>query len=338
LANPVLIEIVRGTLVESRHRGAVAVWDSSGRALLVLGDTSAPVFPRSAVKVMQAIPLILTGAAESFGFGNRELALACSSHSGEPRHVALAASMLARAGLDASALECGAHAPSQDRASRELILAGARPTPLHNNCSGKHAGMLAVARHLGEVTRGYVKADHPVQLRIARIMADLTGASPLSEVCGVDGCSVPTWALPLAGWAHGFAQLAKLSPDNETAKAGRRLMAACMAEPYFVAGEKRFCTDVMAAADRAIFVKTGAEGVFCGAIPGKGIGIALKIDDGATRASEAAIAGLLDALVPGHSELFARWVQKPIRNVAGAVVGEVRLESGFAAACQRLCP
>jgi len=216
-------------------------------------------------------------------------------------------------------------------------LAGAKPTPVHNNCSGKHAGMLAVARHLGEPTRGYVRPDHPVQRRIAQIIQDLTGAVASPEVCAVDGCSVPTWALPLAAWARAFAKMVgDAKPETDEIVAGRRLVAACMAEPGYVAGEKRFCTEVMAATSGALFVKTGAEGVFCGALPGRGIGIAIKIDDGATRASEAAMAGLLALLVPGYEDLFGRWSAKPIRSVAGVVVGNVRLDAACLAACREL--
>ena len=335
MANPVLIEVTRGDLVESRHRGALAVVGPRGQALLSVGDTSAPVYPRSAVKILQAIPLVTSGAADAFGFGDRELALACSSHNGEPRHVDLAAAMLARAGLDASALECGAHAPSLDRAARELVMTGVKPSPLHNNCSGKHAGMLAVARHLDEPATGYVQPAHRVQVRIAKVMAELTGAPVSTDVCGIDGCSVPTWALPLQAWAKALAQLAASSGyQTEAIVAGRRLMASCMAEPAFVAGENRFCTEVMAALPGAVFVKTGAEGVFCGAVPSLGIGIALKIDDGATRASEAAMAGLLDRLFPGHGEVLGRWSDRIVRNVVGSAAGAIRLEPEFARTLQ----
>lgn len=337
MANPILIEVTRGPLAESLHRGAVAIIDAAGRAVLRVGDTAAPVFPRSAVKVFQAIPLLTSGAAETFGYGDRELALACASHGGEPRHTELAASMLARAGLDASALECGAHAPSNPRAAGELLAAGGKPTALHNNCSGKHSGMLAVARHLREPHKSYVKPDHPVQRRIAALMSELTGVTAGAYVCAVDGCSVPTWALPLEAWALGFARLAAAGPASPAPlAAGRRLIEACMAEPGFVAGEKRFCTDVMAAFGGAAFVKTGAEGVFCAAIPGRGLGIALKIDDGATRASEAAMAGVLAALLPGHEDVLLRWSAKPIRNVNGAKVGSIRQSPDFAAACTTL--
>lgn len=337
MANPVLVEVLRGDVVESRHRGSIVVIDHAGRKMLALGEASAPVYPRSAIKLLQAIPLVTTGAIAEFGFGQRELALACSSHNGEPRHTELANAMLMRTGLDVSALECGAHVPSLDKAARELLLTGARPSPLHNNCSGKHAGMLAVARHIGEPTQGYVRPGHPVQLRIASVLEELTGCQPSADVCAVDGCSVPTWALPLDSWALAFARIAdQAAGGSELLAGGRKLMAACMAEPAYVAGERRFCTDVMEAMAGSAFVKTGAEGVFCAALPGKGIGIALKIDDGATRASEAAMAGVLAALVDGHAEMLTRWSRKPVRNVAGAQVGEVRLRADLARAFQIL--
>jgi len=334
MVNPVLIEIERGGQVESLHRGAAVVVDGAGAVPLRIGDIDAPVFPRSAVKVMQAIPLLTSGAAQAFGFQARELALACSSHNGEPRHVELAVSMLSRAGLDPGALECGAHAPSFAPAARALILAGFEPSALHNNCSGKHAGMLAVARHLGEPVKGYVLPDHPVQKRVAQIMSELAGATVSAGRCAVDGCSVPTWALPLQAWARAFASMAVGGGvTTEYLAAGHSLIAACMAEPAFVAGEKRFCTGVMEATNATVFVKTGAEGIFCAALPGRGLGIALKIDDGATRASEAAMAGLLSALVPSHEALFDRWTQRPVHSVAGATVGRVRLAGDFQQAC-----
>ena len=337
MSNPTLIEVLRGPLVESRHRGAVAIADAAGRLVLSLGDTEAAVFPRSAIKVMQALPLVLSGAAEAYGYGDRELALACASHGGEPRHSDLAASMLARAGLDAGALECGAHAPSNEKVARAMLVAGENPGPLHNNCSGKHSAMLAVARHLGEAHQGYVRPDHPVQRRIAALMTELTGAPATPDVCGIDGCSVPTWALPLEAWARGFARMVAAGPGaSAPLAAGRRLMAACMAEPGYVAGERRFCTDVMAALKGAAFVKTGAEGVFCAAVPAFGLGIALKIEDGATRASEAAMAAILSGLLPGHLDLFDRWQAKPVRNVVGAVVGSLRPAAEFAQACRSL--
>ena len=175
-ANPALVEVVRGTLVESRHTGAIAVADADGRLLFAFGEVERPVFPRSAVKAMQAMPLVESGGADALGLGDDELAVACASHSGESAHVEAVRSLLAKAGLDESYLACGAHWPISEKASRELIRAGRRPQAIHNNCSGKHAGMLAACVHLGFDPRGYARPDHPLQVEIGGI---------ISETCGI---------------------------------------------------------------------------------------------------------------------------------------------------------
>lgn len=324
LDNPILVEVTRGTLVESAHRGAAAVADASGRLLLQVGDIARPVYPRSAIKPMQAIPLIESGAADAFGFGAEELALACASHSGEPRHVAVARRMLERAGLAEEALECGGHAPINEAAMRKIVAAGGRWTPIHNNCSGKHSGMLATARHLGEAHAGYVAPAHPVQVRIHAVLEELTRERLGSEHCGVDGCSAPNWAIPLKGLAVGYARLASgKGLSKERQQAGRRLIEAGMAEPEMVAGEGRFCTRLMRNV-RGLFVKTGAEGVYCGCVPSRGIGVALKIDDGGQRAAEAAVAELLMGLLPEFRTELIALSHAPVRNVRGLTVGEVR--------------
>jgi L-asparaginase II len=325
LSNPILVEVVRGKLVESHHRGAVSVVGANGSSVISLGDVGAAVFPRSAIKVLQAIPLIESGTADAYGYGDKELALACSSHGGEARHVAVARAMLERAGLNGEALECGAHPPAEEEAARELIRTGKRPVALHNNCSGKHSGMLATARHLGEEHAGYVRPDHPVQRRVASVIGKLTDAEPTPDICAIDGCSVPTWALPLQAWARAFARLASgRGASAAHLEAGARLLNAAMAEPAMVAGEKRFCTEVMEAMGPVAFVKTGAEGVFCAAVPKLGYGIALKIDDGGTRASESTMAALLARLLPEKAAALEPWLRKPMINVAGLTVGEVR--------------
>src|SRR4051812_456707 len=299
MSNPVLVEVVRGALIESRHRGAMAVVDADGATVLALGDVARPVYPRSAVKAIQALPLVESGAADKNGFGDRELALACASHGGEPAHVEVASRMLARAGLDVAALECGAHWPSHQDSSRALARSGGAPSALHNNCSGKHAGFICVACAAGVEYRGYVKAAHPVQREIRATIESLTGTSLGEDVCGIDGCSIPTWAVPLNRLAHAFAKFGSaygLPPER--AKAAARLRAACAAEPYFVAGTGRFCTEVMKLFGARVLVKTGAEGVYCGALPEQGIGIALKCDDGATRAAEVAMATTIARFLP----------------------------------------
>jgi len=207
MTDPILIEVTRGTLVESWHRGAIAVAAASGALALRLGDVERLVYPRSAVKALQALPLIETRAADRFGFGAAEIALACGSHAGTERHTHLAATMLDRAGLNPDALGCGAHAPLGISAANALIAAGETPTQLHNNCSGKHAGMLATAVHRREPTLGYWDESHPVQQRVHRALADISGLPLGAEVRSIDGCSVPNWAMPLSAMARMFAKL-----------------------------------------------------------------------------------------------------------------------------------
>ena len=195
--NPVLVEVLRGGVVESRHRGAVAVVDADGGAVLALGDVERPVFPRSAVKALQALPLVESGAADRFGLTDEELALACASHSGEPGHVAAAQAMLARAGLDAAALRCGAHAPIHQPSAAALVRAGAEPSALHNNCSGKHAGFLCLACAARCRSARLCDPGHPVQREVRAAIESVSGAQLSDDRRGVDGCSVPTWAMPL---------------------------------------------------------------------------------------------------------------------------------------------
>lgn len=328
MSNPVLVEILRGGVVESRHRGAAAVFDGDGACVLALGDVARPVFPRSAIKLMQALPLVETGAADAFGFGAKELSLACASHSGEPEHAALAASMLARAGLGEGDLECGAHWPFEQPVAIRLAQAGGRPGALHNNCSGKHAGFLCTACHAGDDPRGYVGAGHAVQMRARDAMAEVTGAVHDAGACGTDGCSIPTYAIPLDALARGFARAATGGGlDAGRAKAARRLMEACMTEPFYMAGSKRFCTELMMAAPGRVFAKVGAEGVYCAAIPELGIGLALKIDDGAARAAEIAVAGIIAHLarnVGAISGPVAALASRTDRNWNGITVGTQR--------------
>ncbi|TIT66211.1 MAG: asparaginase [Mesorhizobium sp.] len=328
MANPVLIEVLRGAIVESAHRGAVAVFDAGGKPVLEIGDTSKPVFPRSAVKAIQALPLVETGAADAYGFGNRELALACASHSGEPAHVDLARSMLAGAGLDKSALECGTHWPSDHDAEIALARAGGSPNALHNNCSGKHSGFLCTCVHSGIEHRGYVKPGHALQEMVRDAMQSVTGAVHGADERATDGCSIPTYAVPLRSFALGFARMATGQGFGpERAKAAKRLLSACMAEPFFVAGTGRADLLLMEAAPGRIFAKGGAEGVHCAALPELGLGIAVKCDDGAGRAGDAIAAAVLARLLRADETVAAKLLDlanAPIESRIGAKVGALR--------------
>jgi L-asparaginase II len=332
MTNPFLVEVLRGDVVESAHRGAIVVCDADGKTVWEIGDIDRPVFPRSAVKAIQALPLVESGAADAYGFGDRELALACASHSGEPEHVELALSMLARAGLDEAALECGVHWPSNHDATVALARAGASPGALHNNCSGKHSGFLCTCRHLGIAHRGYVNAEHREQEMVREAMESVTGAAHDPDHRGIDGCSIPTYAVPLRSLALGFARMVTgqgLSPLR--ARAAQRLLKACMAEPFLVAGTGREDTALMAAAPGRIFVKVGAEGVYCAAVPELGVGIALKCDDGASRGAEVIIASVLAKLLKADAalaETLAARARPPVENRMGLTVGALRPTGG----------
>nr|CAD6422027.1 asparaginase [Rhizobium sp. Q54] len=329
MQNPVTVEVTRGRIVESRHRGMGIVVDGDGRTVFSFGDVESGVFPRSACKAMQALPLVESGAADAYGFGNRELALACASHSGEDGHAALAASMLARAGRDVSALECGAHWSSDQNTLIHQARTLEKPTALHNNCSGKHSGFVCTCCHAGYEVEGYVNYDHPLQAEIRGTMEALTGAALGYETCGIDGCSIPTYAAPLKGLAHGFARmLTGVGLEPLRAKASRRLMEACMAEPFYVAGTRRACTKLMQVAPGKIFAKTGAEGVFVAALPDQGLAMAVKCEDGTTRAAEAMIFALIARWFERNGEVhqsLMAMANKSMKNWNGIHVGDIRV-------------
>jgi L-asparaginase II len=327
MSNPILVEAWRGSLVESRHRGAVAVTDPAGVRVLALGDVERPVYPRSAIKALQALILVESGAADRFGLGGKELALACASHSGEPGHVETAAGMLARAGLEPSALRCGAHWPINQAAAQALARDGRVATPLHNNCSGKHAGFLCTACALDADRERYTEPSHPVQRAVKAVLEGLGGIAIGEDVRAVDGCSVPTWALPLASLATAFARFgsgAGLAPQR--ANAAARLRAACAEYPWHVAGTGRFCTEIMQRLGPRVFVKTGAEGVYCAALPEQGLGIAVKCGDGAGRAAEVMMATTLARFFDGDADraALAPYVRPVLRNWNGIVIGTLR--------------
>ena len=303
--NPILVEALRGHAVESSHCGALAVLDADGAVLAALGDIDRPVFPRSAVKVLQALPLVASGAADRLGLSEAELAIACASHNGEALHTQTVAGLLAKAGLDVSALECGTHWPYLDSAARALAAQGLEPTALNNNCSGKHAGFLclACAMHGGvdlrQYARGYVKPEHPVMREVTAALQMSTGFDLRNAPQGVDGCSIPTYAIPLRNLAQAFARVGTgIGLSAAHAQAAKRLRRAVASAPFMVAGTGRFDTRVMERLGERVFCKVGAEGVFCAALPDRGLGVAIKIDDGNTaRACEVVMAAVIEAFV-----------------------------------------
>jgi L-asparaginase II len=328
MSNPVLVEVTRGNLVESVHRGSVAVADADGRIVLALGDLKGPIYPRSSLKPVQALPLVESGAAEAFGLGDEEIALACASHSGEPMHTTRVGAWLTRIGCTELDLACGAHPSRYEPVAEAMVRRGEKPTRIHNNCSGKHTGFLTVARHWDIATKGYERHDHPVQRAVAKALSELAEVAD-DMPWGVDGCAAPNFALPLAAQARAFAKFA--APDDlhaGRASACRRIVRAMTAHPELVSGTGRACAILMRGASGRAAVKTGAEGFFAGIIPERGLGIALKIDDGAGRAAETAMAAILDKL--GLLGDTARDILRaPVLNTRGAVVGERRIAAAL---------
>lgn len=293
-ASPVLVEVTRGDDVESRHRATAVIVTAEGSLIDTWGDPALPVFPRSSIKPIQAMPLILSGAADAFNLSDAELTIACGSHNGEPGHVDLVEKWLKRIGCTPDDLGCGGHLPYHALSAEALLRQGGSPSRLHDNCSGKHAGFLTLARHLGMPVQGYLKPDHPVQREVMKAMAFMTGFTPAAAASGIDGCGIPAYAFPLRALAWSIARFGapETLPPNYAA-AATRLLQAITAAPWYIAGTARFCTVAMDALKERIIVKAGAEGVFMAAFPGKKLGVALKIRDGAARAAEVLMAGLI---------------------------------------------
>jgi len=324
MPNPVLVEVTRGPLVESVHRGAVAIVDSGRKVLASLGDIETPVYPRSSLKPIQALALVESGAVEAFGLNDENIALACASHSGEPMHTERVSAWLGKLGLGADDLACGAHASRYEPVAQAMIARGEKPTRIHNNCSGKHTGFLTVAKHWDIATKGYEHVDHPVQQAVVAALRDLSGVKELPF--GIDGCAAPNFALPLSAFARALAKLAEpKSLALARAAAAKRIVNAMMAYPELVSGTGRADAILMRAAKGQAAVKAGAEGYFAGIIPARGLGIAIKIDDGAGRAAETAIAAVLDRLgLLGGDAAAKALVRGPVLNTRGATVGEKR--------------
>ncbi len=326
---PILVEVVRGMTVESRHRGSIVIVGSDGEIVQSLGDPEIMVFPRSAIKPIQsALVMAETGAAQAFDVSDQELALACSSHSAEIVHVVAVREWLLRVGYLPDNLECGPQDPSDIDALHELYRAQGNAGPEHNNCSGKHTGFLTICRHQGVDPAGYLAPDHPVQAIVCQAMADMCDVDLSRADLGIDGCGVPTIAMPLHALALGMARLADPSAlDAARAQACGAIVDAMAAHPVMVAGTKRFGTALLKAGRGRFVGKTGAEGVYCAAVPGRNVGIAIKIEDGAGRAAEVVIAHILRKLGAlddeGWRALGGR--QNPVlRNWSGTEVGDIR--------------
>ena len=334
IAEP-LVEVKRGSITESRHRGHIAVVDTQGNIIASLGRPETVTYLRSSAKPFQALPLLTSGAAERFGFTDREVALACGSHNGEPIHTELAASMLKKIGLGLEALHCGAHEPYGAEAALELRIRGEQPNALHNNCSGKHVGMLAVARHIGAPIENYERPENPVQKLIADAVSQFSGVAVTDMAIGVDGCSAPAFGMTMKAMALAYARLVlpPASFDQKTRDACERIVRVMSAYPELIGGTSdRLDTEVMRAAPRRLVSKVGAEGVYTAGIKPseewpQGLGVALKIEDGDDkRARPTVVIELLrqlGVLRDESLEAVAKYAFFPLHNRRGDLVGEI---------------
>jgi len=325
-----LIQVMRGSRLEAVYRGALAVVDTQGQVVASVGDPGLTTWLRSSAKPFQLTPLVASGAADRFGFSDRELAVMAASHNGQDFHIQAVLGILKHIGLDANALQCGAHAPLYPPAARALENTGQSPCALHNNCSGKHSGMLAQCMDRRLSIADYVSPQHPVQITIKQTLAELADVSPDSIDVAIDGCSVPTFALPLHRAALAFARLADPAGVSEPRRSAlRRIASAMMAYPEMVAGTRRLDTDVMQAGHGRIVVKGGAEGYYgIGLLGSPGLGVALKIEDGnEERGRNVVVVEVLRQLGALDDQALAalgRYAVGPTKNHRGLIVGEMR--------------
>ena len=335
IAEP-LVEVTRGAITESRHRGHVVAVEPDATMVSYLGAPENVTFLRSSAKPFQALPLLVSGAADHFGFSDREVALACASHSGEPIHTEVVASMLRKIGLGPDALKCGIHEPFSPEVARRLREQGKQPNVLQNNCSGKHAGMLALAKHVGAPTETYDSPEHPVQLAIRRVVAEFAGVALEDLSVGIDGCGVPVFGITVKAMALAYARL--VGPpeglNEPTRSACQRIVRVMSTYPELIGGTTdRLDTEIMRAAPGRLVSKVGAEGVYtAGIVPCKewprGLGLALKIEDGDDHRARPTVViealRQLAVLRDESLEAVARYAFFPVRNRRGEVVGEIR--------------
>ena len=332
----VLVEVWRGPIIESLHRGHLIAVDGEGNTIAEIGDAKTVTFIRSSGKPFQAIPLITSGAADRFGLTEKEIAIACGSHSGEPIHVQTTQSILQKIGLDATALKCGVHEPFSAEVARELVKNQQSPNVLQNNCSGKHAGMLALAKHLGAPVETYDSPDNPVQQQILSAVSEFSNMSPSEIAIGTDGCGVPVFGLSVRAMALMYARLVHPPAhfDTTVRNACSRILHAMTTYPEMVGGTKdRLDTELIRAAGGGLISKIGAEGVYTvGVMPcdqwRTGIGFALKMEDGDDKRARppAVIEALRQLRVLRDKEIssLASYAPTPITNRRGEQVGEAR--------------
>jgi len=332
---PSTVEALRGRIVESQHRVSAAVVDAAGRLTASTGDPDLVTYWRSCAKPIQILPLIEDGGADALGITDAEIALACASHNGEPRHLEVASSLLKKAGCAEKDLACGPHPSLSPAFARAMAERGEKPRKLHSNCSGKHAAMLALARFHEWPKTDYRKSEHPVQRRMLTEIAAWTGVDEKQVGQGTDGCGVVSFALPLRNMALAYARLGARDPGSgvregalpgpgpRTPDPASRVIRAVTADPFLIAGTGRLCTDVIASSKGAVIAKVGADGVYCATLPKVGLGLAMKVEDGSMDAARPALLAFLEILAPGAVRVSDAFRSPAIQNTLGEEVGRL---------------
>lgn len=326
--NNILVQVTRGSIVESWHRGHIAIVDASGSLKYSFGDPNTVTFIRSAAKPIQVLPLVESGAARHFGFTEQEIAIMCGSHSGEPHHIKTVLGIFEKIRLPVTALQCGVHTPFHKPSAKALAEAGKKPTELHNNCSGKHAAMLAMCVFKGWPHNNYLDISHPVQQLNLQTISELSGVKSEKIHVGVDGCSAPVFGMPLSAMARTFARFVNpLGLSDYRQGSCRYVTNAMLQHPDMVAGTGRICTELMENTPRTILAKAGAEAVYCMGLVKEGLGIALKIEDGSNRPLSPVVIEVLKQLGLLNTEALnhlAKMHKPAVTNLRKKIVGEIR--------------
>lgn len=325
---PLIVEVLRGPVVESIHQVMALVVNEVGSVTNYWGNPAFLTMPRSAIKMLQALPLVESGAADRFSLDDKHLALACSSHRGEKEHLSALAQWLEKAGLKESQFVCGPHWPYHEQSAQEMIRRGIQPTVLCNNCAGKHAGIISTCLHLGEDPAGYEKYEHNAQKRLRKVLSETLRIDHSKVPHGVDGCGIPTYAVPLQSLAVGMSTF--INPKEAPARraAAERILHAVRANPFYVSGSDNFTTAVIEKTQGRAIIKGGAEGVFCGVLPEKRVAFAVKAADGASRAAQITTASLLlqlGGLSEAEYRALAAHTLPTVTNWRGDVVGQIRI-------------
>lgn len=327
-SNPILVEVVRGDMAESFHRGACVVVDRAGVPIYAWGNVQALIYPHSSIKPIQAVLLVESGALDAFGLEAEEIAMACSSHTGSPEHLVVLERWLKKLKLTPEILECGAHAPLDPAVRLDLVRRGVPLTPIYHTCSGKHLAFITTCLHLGLPVPGYIHRSHPVQQLAERLFQDLAQYDLSSQPQGVDGCGLPVVALPLIHLAQAMANYG--NPDfhtSERSQAVARVMGAMAKHPVLVGGTPKLCTQVLEVLKGQAILKDGNEGVYAAVIPHLGLGIALKIDDGSLKIADVVMANILDKmgiLSDAHRADLKAFLNPSIANFAKTITGEIK--------------